>query len=87
VLGAGIDLPRVGLASIDVIGIHSHDLGQFLDDRGIAVRVGHHCAQPLHRRLGVTSSTRASTYLYNTADEVDAVIDGVAQAIDFFRRA
>jgi cysteine desulfurase/selenocysteine lyase len=87
VLGAGIDLPRVGLASIDVTGIHSHDLGQFLDDRGIAVRVGHHCAQPLHRRLGVTSSTRASTYLYNTADEVDAVIDGVAQAIDFFRRA
>ncbi|GAB3601633.1 cysteine desulfurase [Microbacterium tumbae] len=86
VLGGGIDLPRVGLASIDVAGIHSHDLGQFLDDRGIAVRVGHHCAQPLHRRLGVTSSTRASTYLYNTAEEVDAVIDGVSAAIDFFRR-
>ena len=86
VLGAGIDLPRVGLASIDVSGIHSHDLGQFLDDRGIAVRVGHHCAQPLHRRLGVTSSTRASTYLYTTDAEVDAVIDGVAAAIDFFRR-
>ena len=86
VLGAGIDLPRVGLASIDVEGIHSHDLGQFLDDRGIAVRVGHHCAQPLHRRLGVTSSTRASTYLYNTRAEVDAVIDGVAAAIDFFGR-
>ncbi|WP_243232813.1 aminotransferase class V-fold PLP-dependent enzyme [Microbacterium sp. CIAB417] len=84
VLGGGIDLPRVGLASIDVDGIHSHDLGQFLDDRGIAVRVGHHCAQPLHRRLGVTSSTRASTYVYNTADNVDAVIDGVAAAIDFF---
>ncbi|MFB7251158.1 SufS family cysteine desulfurase [Microbacterium sp. NPDC056234] len=86
VLGAGIDLPRVGLASIDVAGIHSHDLGQFLDDRGIAVRVGHHCAQPLHRRLGVTSSTRASTYLYNTADDVDAAIDGVSAAIDFFGR-
>ncbi len=86
VLGAGIDLPRVGLASIDVDGIHSHDLGQFLDDLGIAVRVGHHCAQPLHRRLGVTSSTRASTYLYTTRSEVDAVIDGVAAAIDFFRR-
>ncbi|MBN8422973.1 SufS family cysteine desulfurase [Microbacterium esteraromaticum] len=87
VLGAGIDLPRVGLASFDVAGIHSHDVGQFLDDAGIAVRVGHHCAQPLHRRLGVTASTRASTYLYNTADEVDAVIDGVARCIDFFRRA
>ena len=86
VLGAGIDLPRVGLASFDVAGIHSHDMGQFLDDLGIAVRVGHHCAQPLHRRLGVTSSTRASTYLYTTEAEVDAVIDGVAGAIDFFRR-
>lgn len=86
VLGAGIALPRVGLASFDVEGIHSHDVGQFLDDLGIAVRVGHHCAQPLHRRLGVTSSTRASTYLYTTRSEVDAVIDGVAGAIDFFRR-
>lgn len=84
VLGAGIALPRVGLASFDVAGIHSHDVGQFLDDRGIAARVGHHCAQPVHRRLGVTSSTRASTYLYTTDAEVDAVIDGVAAAIDFF---
>ncbi|MEJ1922132.1 aminotransferase class V-fold PLP-dependent enzyme [Microbacterium sp. KHB019] len=84
VLGAGIDLPRVGLASFDIPGIHSHDVGQFLDDRGIAVRVGHHCAQPLHRRLGVTSSTRASTYLYSTDAEVDAFLDGVAATIDFF---
>ncbi|MFS0852986.1 SufS family cysteine desulfurase [Microbacterium sp. 179-I 3D4 NHS] len=84
VLGGGIALPRVGLASFDVAGIHSHDVGQFLDDRGIAVRVGHHCAQPLHRRLGVTSSTRASTYLYTIEAEVDAVLDGVAAAIDFF---
>ena len=51
---------RVGLASFVVDGVHAHDVGQFLDDRGIAVRVGHHCAQPLHRRLGVTASTRAS---------------------------
>ncbi|WP_448721584.1 SufS family cysteine desulfurase [Microbacterium natoriense] len=86
VLGAGIDLPRVGLASFDVEGIHSHDVGQYLDDLGIAVRVGHHCAQPLHRRLGITSSTRASTYLYTTDAEVDAVIAGVGGAIDFFRR-
>jgi len=84
VLGAGIDLPRVGLASFDIPGIHSHDVGQFLDDRGIAVRVGHHCAQPLHRRLGVTSSTRASTYLYSTAAEVDGFLDGVNSTIDFF---
>lgn len=84
VLGAGIDLPRVGLASFDIPGIHSHDVGQFLDDRGIAVRVGHHCAQPLHRRLGVTSSTRASTYLYSTEAEVDAFLEGVAATIGFF---
>ena len=86
VLGSGIARPRVGLASFDVAGIHAHDIGQILDDAGIAVRVGHHCAQPLHRRLGITASTRASTYLYTTRDEVDAVIGGVARAIDFFRR-
>jgi cysteine desulfurase/selenocysteine lyase len=84
VLGAEIAQPRVGLASFDVAGIHSHDVGQFLDDRGIAVRVGHHCAQPLHRRLGVTSSTRASAYLYTTKAEVDAVVEAVAAAIGFF---
>lgn len=86
VLGSGIARPRVGLASFDVAGIHAHDVGQILDDEGISVRVGHHCAQPLHRRLGITASTRASTYLYTTRDEVDAVIAGVARAIDFFRR-
>jgi len=84
VLGQAAGTHRVGLASFDVAGVHSHDVGQFLDDRGIAVRVGHHCAQPLHRRLGVTSSTRASTYLYNTLDEVDQLIAGVADATAFF---
>ena len=84
VLGQAAGMHRVGLASFDVSGIHSHDVGQFLDDRGIAVRVGHHCAQPLHRRFGVTSTTRASTYLYNTVDEVDEVVQGVADATAFF---
>jgi cysteine desulfurase/selenocysteine lyase len=84
VLGPRSGEPRVGLASFDVRGVHSHDLGQFLDDRGIAVRVGHHCAQPLHRRLGVTSSTRASTYLYTTPDEVAEFLDGVVAATKFF---
>ncbi len=84
VLGPRAGAPRVGLASFDVADIHSHDVGQFLDDRGIAVRVGHHCAQPLHRRLGITSSARASTYLYTTADEVDQLLDGVAAATRFF---
>lgn len=75
---------RVGLASFDIAGVHSHDVGQFLDDRGIAVRVGHHCAQPLHRRLGITSSTRASAYLYTTDDEIDELLAGVAGVAAFF---
>jgi len=80
----GLGVERVGLASFVVDGIHSHDVGQFLDDRGIAVRVGHHCAQPVHRRYGVTSTTRASTYLYNTAGEVDAAVAAVADSRGFF---
>ncbi len=75
---------RVGLASFDVSGVHAHDVGQFLDDRGIEVRVGHHCAQPLHRRFGITATTRVSTYLYTTDDEVDAAIAAVADVRDFF---
>jgi cysteine desulfurase/selenocysteine lyase len=84
VLGQPAGVHRVGLASFDLAGVHSHDVGQFLDDRGIAVRVGHHCAQPLHRRLGITSSTRASAYLYSTVDEVDQVVEGVRDAAVFF---
>lgn len=84
VLGGDIGAERVGLASFDVAGVHAHDVGQFLDDRGIAVRVGHHCAQPLHRRFGVTASTRASTYLYTTEDEVTRFLEGVAGVGEFF---
>jgi cysteine desulfurase/selenocysteine lyase len=84
VLGPRAGQPRIGLAAFDVEGVHSHDVGQFLDSRGIAVRVGHHCAQPLHRRLGLTASTRASTYLYNTTDEVDAFLAAVADVRSFF---
>jgi cysteine desulfurase / selenocysteine lyase len=86
VLGPPPGQPRVGLASFDVDRVHSHDVGQFLDDRGIAVRVGHHCAQPLHRRLGFVSSTRASAYLYTTEDEVAEFLDAVAAASTFFGR-
>jgi len=84
VLGAASGAPRAGLAAFTLDGVHAHDLGQFLDDQGIAVRVGHHCAQPLHRRLGTTASTRASSYLYTTVDEVARLIDGVADAAGFF---
>ncbi|WPO88715.1 SufS family cysteine desulfurase [Herbiconiux sp. KACC 21604] len=75
---------RVGLASFVVEGVHAHDVGQFLDDRGIAVRVGHHCAQPAHRRYGVTATTRASAYLYNTTADVDAAVAAVADSREFF---
>jgi cysteine desulfurase/selenocysteine lyase len=85
ILGPLSGVERTGLASIDVPGIHAHDLGQHLDAQGIAVRVGHHCAQPLHRRLGTTASTRASTYLATTTDEVDAYLAALPQAIAFFR--
>jgi cysteine desulfurase/selenocysteine lyase len=70
--------------SFVVDGIHAHDVGQVLDDDGVAVRVGHHCAIPLHRRLGVVATARASFALYNTFDEVDRLVAGVGRAVDFF---
>ena len=75
---------RVGLAAFDVEGVHAHDVGQFLDDRGIAVRVGHHCAQPLHRRLGLTATTRASGSIYTTEAEIDFFLDALAEVRTFF---
>ena len=75
---------RVGLASFAVDGVHAHDVGQFLDDRGIAVRVGHHCAQPLHRRLGLTASARASGSIYTTAQEIDFFLNAVTDVRSFF---
>jgi len=76
---------RVGLAAFDVEGVHAHDVGQFLDDRGIAVRVGHHCAQPLHRRLGLTATTRASGSIYTTEAEIDFFLEALAEVRSFFR--
>ncbi len=67
-----------------VDGVHAHDVGQVLDDDGVAVRVGHHCAAPLHRRFGLAATVRASFAVYNTLDEVDRLIGGVRRAIDFF---
>ncbi|MDH6236863.1 SufS family cysteine desulfurase [Cryobacterium sp. CG_9.6] len=84
VLGPGVGVERLGLASFDLAGVHAHDVGQYLDDAGIAVRVGHHCTQPLHRRLGVTASTRASTYLYTTTDEVDEFLATLREVAPFF---
>ncbi|MET0734377.1 MAG: SufS family cysteine desulfurase [Microbacterium sp.] len=86
--GAGTgSIDRVGLASFDVAGVHAHDVGQFLDARGIAVRVGHHCAAPLHRRLGLTASVRASTSVFTTDDDIDTVLDALTGVRAFFGAA
>lgn len=82
ILGDAAD--RIGTVAFDVDGVHAHDVGQYLDSQGIAVRVGHHCAQPLHRRFGVTASTRASTYLYNNVEDCTRFISALAEVRPFF---
>jgi len=69
-----------------VDGVHAHDVGQVLDDEGVAVRVGHHCALPLHRRFGLAATARASFAVYNTVEEVERLVAGVRRALDFFGR-
>ena len=75
---------RGGAVSFTIDEVHPHDVMQLLDSRGVAVRGGHHCAAPLHRRLEVQSSSRASGYLYTTTEEVDAFLESVEWAHDFF---
>ncbi|MEU7814636.1 cysteine desulfurase [Pseudonocardia sp. NPDC049154] len=75
---------RGGAVSFVVDGVHAHDVGQVLDDRGIAVRVGHHCAWPLHRRFGIAATVRASFHVYTTVEEVAQLADGVRAAREFF---
>ncbi len=84
VLGVDAPGPHVGLASIVVDDVHAHDAGQVLDEAGIAARVGHHCAQPLHRRFGVTASLRLSLAVHSSADEVDRALEAVASIRPFF---
>jgi len=84
VLGPDTTKDRGGAVAFDVEGVHPHDVGQVLDELGIAVRTGHHCAWPLHRALGLQASTRATFYVYNTHAEVDAMADGIRYAQRFF---
>jgi cysteine desulfurase/selenocysteine lyase len=77
---------RGGSISFTFGDIHPHDLGQFLDSQGIAVRTGHHCAWPLNRKMGVVATTRASLYLYNTEEDCDALVTGILQAQKYFGR-
>ena len=74
----------LGLASVVVDGVHPHDVGQVLDDQGIEVRVGHHCAQPLHKRYGVAGSTRASAHVYTTEDDAARFVEALASVREFF---
>ncbi|MDR1711333.1 MAG: SufS family cysteine desulfurase [Propionibacteriaceae bacterium] len=90
ILGPQTTQDRTGAISFTLaagdLEIHPHDLMQLLDGRGIAVRGGHHCARPLHERLGIQASTRASVYLYNTRADIDRLADGLAYVRDFFGR-
>ncbi|MBA4505564.1 cysteine desulfurase [Corynebacterium sanguinis] len=75
---------RGGAIAFTVDGVHPHDLGQVLDSEGVAIRTGHHCAWPAHRGLEVQATSRASFYLYNTLDEVDALVAAIGKAKEFF---
>lgn len=75
---------RIGTVAFEVEGVHPHDVGQFLDAQGIAIRVGHHCAQPIHRHFGVYASNRASVGVYNTVDEARAFVEAVSHVCAYF---
>ncbi len=75
---------RGSAVSFVLDGVHAHDVGQVLDDRGVEVRVGHHCAWPLHRRFGIAATTRASFYVYNGTRDIDDLVDAVRHAQRFF---
>lgn len=76
---------RGGVVAFDLPGIHAHDIASILDAEGIAVRSGHHCAQPLMERLNLAATARASFYIYNTRQEVDALVAGLQRVVEVFR--
>jgi cysteine desulfurase/selenocysteine lyase len=76
---------KAAIASFLIDGVHPHDIGTILDQSGVAIRAGHHCAQPLMHRLGVPATARASFGLYNTFDDVDALADGLQVVLELFR--
>ena len=75
---------RGAAISFAIEGLHPHDIGTIMDREGIAVRAGHHCAKPLVRALGATATTRASFYVYNTHDDIAALVQGIEVTRDFF---
>jgi cysteine desulfurase/selenocysteine lyase len=85
IVGPPVD-QRGGVVAFTFRDIHPHDLSYLLDMEGVAVRAGHHCAQPLHERLGLTATTRASFYLYNTPQDVDRLIEALEKAARAFEK-
>ncbi len=83
VLGPSAD-KKGGVASFTLDGVHPHDVAQILDTYGVAVRAGHHCAQPLHEKFGITATSRASFYIYNVKEELDKLVDGIYQVKKLF---
>ena len=75
---------KAGVLSFVLDGVHPHDIGTILDREGIAVRTGHHCAQPVMDRYGVPATVRASLALYNTRDEIDRLVDGLDKVREVF---
>ncbi|MDO5511100.1 cysteine desulfurase [Corynebacterium sp.] len=84
IVGPTTAVDRGAAIAFTLEGVHPHDLGQVLDSRGVCIRVGHHCAWPAHRALGAQSTARASFYIYNTRAEVDALVDAIGHAREFF---
>ncbi|CAN5214632.1 cysteine desulfurase SufS [soil metagenome] len=82
--GPGAGVPRGGVVSFTLADIHPHDLATILDHEGVAIRAGHHCCQPLMRRLGVAATARASFYLYNTEDDLEALVRALHRAEEIF---
>ncbi len=76
---------RASIITFNVKGVHPHDVAQILDDQGIAIRVGHHCTMPLHQRLEINASCRASLYLYNTKEEIDRLVSGLSRVRKIFK--
>lgn len=85
ILGPRENTDRIGTVAFDVDGVHPHDVGQFIDAQGIAIRVGHHCAQPVHRHFGLYASNRASSGVYNSVADAQALVEAVSKVRAFFR--
>lgn len=84
ILGGNATSPRGAIFALDIRNVHPHDVGSILDEHGIAIRAGHHCAQPLHAKHGLVATTRASAYVYTAKADIDALVVGIRKAQEIF---